>query len=59
MLGVADSWIFSAQLMLGLMAENHASLPLLVPSFFSLVSAVVFAPVRETLLPFLLHRRRR
>ena len=42
---VADSWIFSAHAVIGIMSDNKTSLPLLVPAFLFLCSAVVFGPV--------------
>jgi hypothetical protein len=42
---IMDSWLFSAHLVFGMMSDNKAGLPLLVPAFLSLLSAVVFGPV--------------
>lgn len=45
MMSVADSWIFSAHAVIGMMSENKTSLPMLIPAFLYLCSAVVFGPV--------------
>lgn len=47
MMSIADSWIFSAHAVIGMMSENKTSLPMLVPSFLYLCSAVVFGPVSK------------
>lgn len=44
-IGVSDAWIFSAHLAVGIMSNNKTSLPLIVPGFFALCTAIVFAPV--------------
>jgi hypothetical protein len=44
-MGVADSWIFSAHVIMGIMAENKGGITMLVPGFLSLCCAVVFGPV--------------
>lgn len=45
MMGVSDSWIFSAHVVMGLLSDNKTSIALLVPGFLGLCSAVVFGPV--------------
>lgn len=49
MMGVMDSWVFSAHVVVGIMSDNRTSLPLLVPGFLCLCSAIVFGPVSLTL----------
>jgi hypothetical protein len=44
-MGMADSWLFSAHVIIGIMSDNKTSLPLLVTAFLCLMTAVVFAPV--------------
>jgi hypothetical protein len=44
-MGTADSWIFSAHVVVGIMSDNKTSLPMLVPGFLCLCTAIVFAPV--------------
>ena len=44
-MGVADSWIFSAHVVVGMLSDNKTSLPMLVPGFLCLCTAVVFGPV--------------
>ena len=44
-MGITDSWIFSAHVVVGIMSENRTSLPMLVPGFLCLCSAIVFGPV--------------
>lgn len=44
-LGVTDSWIFSAHLVIGVMTDNKTGLPMLVPGFCALCTAIVFGPV--------------
>ena len=51
MMGVMDSWIFSAHVVVGIMSDNRTSLPLLVPGFLCLCSAIVFGPVSHLDLP--------
>jgi hypothetical protein len=46
-MGMADSWLFSAHVIIGIMSDNKTSLPLLVTAFLCLMTAVVFAPVRN------------
>jgi hypothetical protein len=48
MMFIADSWIFSAHAVIGIMSDNRTSMPMLVPAFLFLCSAVVFGPVSET-----------
>jgi hypothetical protein len=45
MMGVSDSWIFSAHVVMGILSDNKTSIALLVPGFLGLCSAVVFGPV--------------
>lgn len=45
MMGIADSWIFSAHVVVGVMSDNRTSLPMLVPGFLCLCTAIVFGPV--------------
>lgn len=45
MMGVTDSWIFSAHVVMGILSESKSSITLLVPGFLGLCSAVVFGPV--------------
>lgn len=44
-MGIADSWTFSAHVVLGLMSDRRTSLPMLVPGFLCLCTAIVFGPV--------------
>lgn len=44
-MGITDSWIFSAHVVVGIMSDNRTSLPMLVPGFLCLCSAIVFGPV--------------
>ena len=44
-MAISDSWIFSAHVVVGIMSDNRTSLPMLVPGFLSLCTAVVFGPV--------------
>jgi hypothetical protein len=46
-MGTADSWIFSAHVVVGIMSENKTSLPMLVPGFLCLCTAIVFGPVSD------------
>ncbi|KAK4685270.1 transmembrane E3 ubiquitin-protein ligase, partial [Tremellales sp. Uapishka_1] len=50
MMGTADSWIFSAHVVVGIMSENKTSLPMLVPGFLCLCTAIVFGPRYAVLL---------
>lgn len=49
LMGIADSWLFSAHVVVGIMSENRASVPMLVPGFLCLCTAIVFGPVRRAL----------
>ncbi|WVQ85781.1 hypothetical protein IAT38_007948 [Cryptococcus sp. DSM 104549] len=49
-MSVSDSWVFSAHVVLGIMSDNRASLPMLVPGFLCLCTAVVFGPRYAVLL---------
>lgn len=44
-MGVTDSWIFSAHVVMGILSDSKSSITLLVPGFLGLCSAVVFGPV--------------
>lgn len=44
MISMSESAIFSGHLVLGLLADNKTSLPLLIPCFLALCTAVVFGP---------------
>lgn len=44
-MGITDSWVFSAHVVVGIMSDNRTSLPMLVPGFLCLCSAIVFGPV--------------
>lgn len=44
-MGISDSWIFSAHVVVGIMSDNRTSLPMLVPGFLCLCTAVIFGPV--------------
>ncbi|KAL7422798.1 hypothetical protein Q5752_002094 [Cryptotrichosporon argae] len=50
MMGISDSWVFSAHVVVGIMSDNKSSLPMLVPGFLSLCTAVVFGPRYAVLL---------
>ena len=47
MMGISDSWVFSAHVVLGIVSDNQSSLPLLVPGFLCLCTAIIFAPVGQ------------
>ncbi|WWC92049.1 uncharacterized protein L201_007003 [Kwoniella dendrophila CBS 6074] len=49
-MSITDSWIFSAHVVVGIMSDNKASLPMLVPGFMCLCTAVVFGPRYAVLL---------
>lgn len=49
LMGITDSWLFSAHVVVGIMSENRASVPMLVPGFLCLCTAIVFGPVRLSL----------
>lgn len=44
-----DSFMFSAHLAVGTASDNKTSLPLLVPAFLALCTAIVFGPVSHCL----------
>lgn len=44
-MGVTDSWIFSAHVVMGILSESKSSITLLVPGFLGLCNAIVFGPV--------------
>ncbi|RXK41711.1 hypothetical protein M231_00946 [Tremella mesenterica] len=44
MMAILDSWIFSSHVIVGIVTDNRASIPLLLPGFLALCSAVLFAP---------------
>ena len=44
-MGLSDSWIFSLHVVQGIMSDNKTSLPMLVPGFMCLCTAIVFGPV--------------
>lgn len=45
LMGISDTWIFSAHLAIGIYSDNKTSLPLLVPAFLIFCTAIVFGPV--------------
>lgn len=45
LIALSDSWIFSAHLVFGVLSDNRTSLPMLVPGFAALCTAIVFGPV--------------
>ncbi|ORY35895.1 hypothetical protein BCR39DRAFT_512893 [Naematelia encephala] len=49
-MGISDSWIFSAHVVVGIMSDNRASMAMLVPGFLCLCSAIVFGPRYAVLL---------
>lgn len=49
LISASDSAIFSGHIILGLFADNKTSLPLLIPGFMALCTAIVFGPVRDEL----------
>ncbi|KAK8850346.1 hypothetical protein IAR55_004264 [Kwoniella newhampshirensis] len=49
-MSISDSWIFSAHVVVGIWSDNKASLPMLVPGFLCLCTAVVFGPRYAVLL---------
>ncbi|WWC98821.1 hypothetical protein V866_005714 [Kwoniella sp. B9012] len=49
-MSITDSWVFSAHVVVGIMSDNKASLPMLVPGFLCLCTAVVFGPRYAVLL---------
>lgn len=49
LIALSDSWIFSAHLVIGVMSDNRTSLPMLVPGFAALCTAIVFGPVSRGL----------
>ncbi|WVW81137.1 hypothetical protein I302_103128 [Kwoniella bestiolae CBS 10118] len=49
-MSITDSWVFSAHVVVGIMSDNKASLPMLVPGFMCLCTAVVFGPRYAVLL---------
>ena len=52
-MGITDSWIFSAHVVMGILSDSKLSIGLLVPGFLGLCSAVVFGPVSRPLHPYL------
>ena len=48
MMAILDSWVFSSHVIVGIMTDTKASLPLIVPGFLCLCSAVLFGPVSMT-----------
>ncbi|WRT70497.1 uncharacterized protein IL334_007495 [Kwoniella shivajii] len=49
-MSITDSWVFSAHVVVGIMSDNKSSLPMLVPGFMCLCTAVVFGPRYAVLL---------
>ena len=52
-MGITDSWIFSAHVVMGILSDSKLSIGLLVPGFLGLCSAVVFGPVSRPFHPSL------
>ncbi|BEJ11489.1 hypothetical protein CspHIS471_0109110 [Cutaneotrichosporon sp. HIS471] len=50
LIALSDSWIFSAHLVTGVISDNRTSLPMLVPGFAALCTAIVFGPRYAVLL---------
>ncbi|KAJ9101236.1 hypothetical protein QFC21_003455 [Naganishia friedmannii] len=44
MMVASDSWMFSAHAVVAIMSDNNVSLPMLIPAFFSLCTAMIFGP---------------